>query len=361
MIRFVGSEKSYYAKEVAETLKLPFEHNSDITYWTLKSVEQESLKSPCEFLVIDIGYLTESSDEIAASIQKISLSITSKIIIIAEGFADDSTLMSKIKELNLSLFFITSQNPATVKEKYEYAFTGLKKEKMEKNQEIPHKPLSPNSQPYVLNTKNNFETIAVAGCMSRIGTTTQCIQIAKYFVSNGKAACVVEMNQSGHIKLMSDYYATQYIDKELGQVKIENVDLFYNPENISRILNMGYDYIIYDFGAFHKQFPQIQFIEKQYKFIVAGTKPNELVQTLPVLQAFSHDDINYIFSFTPEIDQKDILELMQDKKQKTFFAGYIPDAFTLLSQSITTFESVFSSTSVSVVQEKKKNKFRFFK
>lgn len=361
MIRFVGSDKSYYAQEVADSLKLPFECNSNITYWTTDLVEQESLKSPCEILVIDIGYLTESAEEIAAVIKKISFSITSKIIIAAEGFSTDSTLMLEIIQLHLPLLFITSQNPTTIKEKYEYAFVNKENEIIPNNQENTLESYSSPSRHIESSQINNFITIAVAGCMNRIGTTTQSIQIAKYFIANNKSACVVEMNQSGYFKLMSEYYAAQYINHEIGQIRIENVDLFYHPENISQILSIGYDYIIYDFGAFHKNFPKTQFIEKQYKFIVAGTKPNELVQTLPVLQSFSHDDVNYIFSFTPEVDQKDVLELMKDKQKNTFFAEYIPDAFTLLSQSLATFQSIFHNSPPLTPVEKKKNKFRFFK
>ena len=60
----------------------------------------------------------------------------------------------------------------------------------------------------------------------------------------------------------------------------------------------------------------------------------------------------YIFSFTSESDQKEILGLMEDKKPHTYFSGYVPDPFSYSPTSF--YDKIIKPLKSETPTEKKK-------
>ena len=67
----------------------------------------------------------------------------------------------------------------------------------------------------------NRKTIAVVGSLSRIGTTTQCLQIVKYFQSCGKKACYIEFNNTGFLNALKKYYTDIQEKENMEHIKPE--------------------------------------------------------------------------------------------------------------------------------------------
>ena len=52
------------------------------------------------------------------------------------------------------------------------------------------------------------------------------------------------------------------------------------------------------------------------------------------LQVFYDNDVNYIFSFSPESEHEDVLALMEEKSECTYFATFTPDLFFIPAMEI---------------------------
>ncbi len=165
-----------------------------------------------------------------------------------------------------------------------------------------------------------YQTIAVSGCIDRIGTTTQAIQLVKYLVFRGHRACYIELNENGYIQALKELYEDGVSsDDGIGRVTYQSVDMFYRKDKIADVLRLGYEFYVYDFGIFDAVgFSLVSYLEKNIKVMVCGIKPNEVGCMSEVLSSLYDKEIEYIFSFTHESDKKDILELMSDRAEHTF-------------------------------------------
>ena len=160
--------------------------------------------------------------------------------------------------------------------------------------------------------------------------------MVKHLNIQNKKACYIEMNSNGYLALLKEFHDEDVtFDEQLGKITYQNVDMFYNKDKISDILKLGYDYYIYDFGTYRPDdFVLISFLEKNIKFVVCGTKPNELMYMQQALQVFYDNDVNYIFSFSPESEHEDVLALMEEKSECTYFATFTPDLFFIPAMEI---------------------------
>ena len=128
---------------------------------------------------------------------------------------------------------------------------------------------------------------------------------------------------------VGEFYTDAILNEDTGLVTYQNLEMYYKKERIADILARNYDYYIYDFGCISdKEFTLVQFLEKDIRIAVCGSKANELPYIQSVLELMNISTAEYIFSFTGEADRKDISELMEDKQKHTFFSGYIPDPFS---------------------------------
>ncbi|MFR3730006.1 hypothetical protein [Lacrimispora sp.] len=181
--------------------------------------------------------------------------------------------------------------------------------------------------------KKESQTVAVAGCLGRIGTTTQAIQIVKYLSLMGYRCCYVEMNRSGYIDGVKELYNNVKEDRKVKRITYEHVDMF-RRENIAEIGKLDYEFLVKDYGSVLDQsFEKISFLEQNFRIFCGGIKPGEINCVYDVLSNSNYRATGYIFSFVPNVDREAIKEMMDEKKDFTFFCDYVPDAYLYSSTS----------------------------
>lgn len=69
--------------------------------------------------------------------------------------------------------------------------------------------------------------------------------------------------------------------------------------------------------------------------MVCGSNPVELPATYDIIKNSFYSDVFYIFNMIPEAERSDILELMEDKADRTLIcSSFIPDPFVLHDTSL---------------------------
>lgn len=168
-------------------------------------------------------------------------------------------------------------------------------------------------------------TIALAGAGSRIGTTTQCMQLLLYLRAQDYSVALVEMHGKGCMQQYIEVYdkSSQLVDPTHFVVQGCH---FYNSSKALIRAKAEYDYVICDYGVYSDISDTVSFFEKDIKAICAGAKPWE---SDTLCDVFPDDDgsLFYIFSFVPKTDEQEILQQMLDSAQCTCFAAYTPDYF----------------------------------
>jgi hypothetical protein len=181
------------------------------------------------------------------------------------------------------------------------------------------------------NFRKESQTIAVAGCLDRIGTTTQAIQMVKYLNLMGYRACYIEVNRSGYVERVPESYRNIKVDKRTKRIICDNVDMF-RQQNIAVVNKMDYEFLVKDYGAVtESSFEKISYLEQDFRIICGGIKPNEFHKVYDVLVDDIYEATGYIFSFVPNANREATLGFMEEKGDCTFFADYVPDAFTYSS------------------------------
>lgn len=281
----------------------------------------------CEAMIIDVRpYLTEAK-ELVEEIGKISKSNNAKVIVYAPGYHVRSNIVSEFLEAGYFLFVLSSI-PSVRKDQLEKCLNGYyEKNGIQELKDLEIEREEKKQEYQKIQTDMAQKTIAVAGVMHRIGTTTQAVQLVKYLMLQGHKACYVQSNGTDYIQRIMTYYECE-IEKDLGKIVFENVDMYYDIDKIGTILSLDYDYYVYDYGCmFDTSFNKLSFLERYKRIVVCGVKPNEIEFANKLIQHRYYSDLYYIFSFVDENTQKNILELMEDLKSHTYFSGYIPDPF----------------------------------
>ncbi|WP_222864783.1 hypothetical protein, partial [Serratia marcescens] len=169
-----------------------------------------------------------------------------------------------------------------------------------------------------------------------------------------------QMNGHSFIDAVSTWYSDCETNPEIGLVQYQNVDMF-KKDKISEILKMGYDYYVKDYGVYaSNDFENLSFLEQDINIIIAGAKPDEINYITNILHSCYYDDAYYIFSHIPQADQKDLLEMMEEKRSNTFFAGYTPDPFIYSSQTDETYKKLLKVDSL-IEKPNSNRKFPFFR
>ena len=102
--------------------------------------------------------------------------------------------------------------------------------------------------------KLTFKTIGVAGVCSRIGTTTQGLQITRYLNAKGYKACFIEANDTryndrkngiiselSYVEKIEAWFEVDELDEEQGLVRAFDIDMYYDQSKIPEILKKGSD------------------------------------------------------------------------------------------------------------------------
>lgn len=177
--------------------------------------------------------------------------------------------------------------------------------------------------------------ITIAGCMPRIGTTTQAMGLARYIqeCSDYKVA-YVECNAQNYIWSASELYRSTKNDRSGGHMNIEGINM-YNSSRIGELTVGGtdIDFLICDCGDINsREFDETRFLTGNARILVGGVKPNELHYTEKALRIKEYADSIFIFSFVPGEDREELKESMGSHAEDTFFSPFMPDPFMHLTK-----------------------------
>lgn len=333
MILFIGKqEKGFFVEEVGQLFQLETGYiveNADIK----KQINKILTYQNCTYMIFDIEQYVNGAEEIADEISKISKVNNAKAIIYASGYLKTSDIIIELLACGIGNY-IFATNLSMKKDQLEKCLNGyydqngmdeLKDiEIIDKNKELESLILSADSK-----------NIGVVGTMQRIGTTTQSVQIIKFLMLNGYTAAYIEMNTSKYVETLPHYYDECEVDKDIGRVKFNNIDMYYDANKIPEILKLNYDFYVYDYGVYDSHsFNKVSFFEKNIKIMVCGIKANELAETTKVIASSFYSDTTYIFSFVSEADRENVYTLMEERRKYTFFASYTPDLFVFGNSNI---------------------------
>ena len=169
-------------------------------------------------------------------------------------------------------------------------------------------------------------TVGVAGVCTRIGTTTQAMQIAHYLYYEGHKVAYVEMNGSGFLDSLLRRFEDVKEDRN-GNITYNRLTMA-KKENLRTVLTPDIEYLVFDYGSIlSNSFDRISFAERNVQVLVAGVSPDELDRTTAALSDPLFNRCRLLFSFVPEYDRASVEMMMTNRRKDTFFTAYTPDMF----------------------------------
>ena len=311
------AERGYFVEEYAKEKKLNFTCIPSKS--SIHKQVNDILNVHCSTIVYDIEQYIDDPEDLAQEIQRIHTVNNTRVIILAPGYLADARIIQEIHSRGFNNF-ILSPVIAGMKDELEKSMNGY----FDSNP--PEQITAKAEENREMERQRSYTTIAVAGAMARIGTTTQAIQLCKYLMYRGHKVCYIEANASGYVEMIKNYDTEAKYDEVTERVSFQSLEMYNNMQRIHEYLKMDYEFYIYDFGSWtDKGFYSTSYLEKDIKIMVGGIKPNEIIQTTEVLRVAGRWDVSYIFSFVAQDKEKEILALMDDQAKHTYFAGYVPD------------------------------------
>ena len=191
MILFIGTEERGYFVEDTAHSEVEFSGYAPDLSEIMDSV---ILARNYSHIIIDAEMLINDYVTIGELSKRIMSAVPSPLIFLTSGYSEDTELIRSLRRSGV-FNFITATTLAGIKDDLIRALEGR------------NSPLPPPSEPGVsppempvIQALPPYQTIAVSGCIDRIGTTTQAIQLVKYLVFRGHRACYIELNENGYIQ-----------------------------------------------------------------------------------------------------------------------------------------------------------------
>lgn len=339
MILFVGTtHESYFAKKIVETRGEEFQFMDDIQ--EISYLVNNIIRTGARTIILDISQYTEDIPVIMEAVIQIQDALDCKFIIMAKGYPAGSQIVQAFYNAGHTDFILNNVLSLAQEELEKcldgvYVRDGAPEEIVEaaKNakKEMPDTKRTGEILKLVKDAQKKKISIGVAGTKHYIGTTTQVIQIAKYFMQAGQKTAVVEINTSGFFDTWRQMLeeSEYHFDSGLSLMKLKKVDIFLDPEQITKNIRQRYDCIVYDYGCyFDEDFQRISYYERDINCLVGGSKVNEYEMTNQALvENKDRDNMYYLFSFTSKADAADIAKSMMKKAEHTMFPAYTPDMF----------------------------------
>lgn len=348
MILFVGSEdKGFFAEEVIQTIEQKITYSGLIPQ--IEKAKEKMIEQKYDYIIVDIEQFVDPPNQIAETLATVKMVAAVTVIILAAGYQNNAQLLQALAQYEITQI-ISAVSISKQREQLKKCIDGEINIQTQSPDILAHSEKSLPSR--------NFKTISFGGACRRIGTTTQAMQFIKYLNFNGYSACYIQMNNNKFVEQLAQVYTDTQIDKDIGRVTYQNIDMFYQKEKIADILKMPFDYFVYDFGSFDdKGFNAISFLEKDIAVMVCGAAPNEWEQTNTALFNIIMTDVHYIFSFCDEAEHADLLDLMGEKANKTVFADFCPDFFTFTANRNKLYEPILALKNLNGSKSAKKGLF----
>ena len=321
-----------------------------------------------DYIIFDVDQYISSAEEVAETVQRICSAAGAGPIIYAPAFVPESEMARAFVNRDIKAF-ILSGSATDLKDQLEKNMNGYfehnERNEIEKVIEIQNEERE---------NKLLFKTIGVAGVCSRIGTTTQGLQIARYINAKGYKACFIEVNDNryndrkngiiselSYVEKIEAWFEVDKLDEEEGLIRAFDLDMYFDQSKISEILKKGYDYYVYDYGCYRDRgFNKTAFVREDIQVFVVGSAVTELDDTKEAAENPAYQNARYVFSFTADAEQDDLRSLMGSIREgnaaQTFFAPYCPDPFTLTGDALAFYEKMLPLENASAEPDKKRKR-----
>ena len=346
-----------------------------INEYNLEHFLQSELKNlnNIEYLIIDYNAIKNNTKEndIVTALSRIRRMYDIRIIFIMEGATKGIILLGRL--FNLGIYnIISATNDVLFKEELRktltekgMSFANAVKYQLDKNVFAINNNTNVIKETYV--KVKQAVTVGVCSTERHLGATTQAINITKYLsgLLNIKVCYIENNNHNSIIEIYNTSNkeeATYY--QESGKIEYEGIEMFMKS-NIGEIMNNNYDFYIFDFGSMEEMNDSDinNFLTKDIKFVVSGTKSWELRNLFEAFEKIGNDkSVNFIFNFTQKEKRNFFKDNMGEYKENTFFSNYIEDPFIVGNKIY--WERIFNPFILnSNIEEvnKKKNWFNIIK
>lgn len=313
-----------------------------INEYNLELFLQSELKNlnNIEYLIIDYNAIKNNTKEndIVTALSRIRRMYDIRIIFIMEGAMKGNILLGRL--FNLGIYnIISATNDILFKEELRktltekgMSFANAVKYQLDKNIFAINNNTNVIKETFV--KVKQVVTVGICSTERHLGATTQAINITKYLseLLNIKV-CYIENNN--HNSIIEIYNTANKEDaayyEEAGKIEYEGIEMFMKS-NIGEIMNNNYDFYIFDFGSMDEMNDSDinNFLTKDIKFIVSGTKAWELRYLFEAFEKIGNDkSINFIFNFTEKEKRNFFKDNMGEYKENTFFSDYIENPFVV--------------------------------
>lgn len=311
-----------------------------INEYNLENFLQSELKNlnNIEYLIIDYNAIKNNTKEndIVTALSRIRRMYEIRIIFIMEGAIKGNILLGRL--FNLGIYNIVSAtNDILFKEELRktltekgMSFANAVKYQLDKNIFAINNNTNVIKETFV--KVKQVVTVGICSTERHLGATTQAINITKYLseLLNIKVCYIENNNHNSIIEIYNTVNKEEAIYyEETGKIEYEGIEMFMKS-NIGEIMNNNYDFYIFDFGSMDEMNDSDinNFLTKDIKFIVSGTKAWELRYLFEAFEKIGNDkSINFIFNFTEKEKRNFFKDNMGEYKENTFFSDYIENPF----------------------------------
>lgn len=369
-VLYIGNSETYNIfSDVAEQTETKI-----VPYYAVSRTKEEIVNAAISgvyaMIILNIAEIVVAVDSIVDIIKTIQASTKTRFVVMASGYSKRSSVVVAAAKAGVN-YFMLNEDATGLKETYINTMAGIKNVNQIVDSVLISDGALQDAKGNIVSAAERFSSISVgiAGCIDRIGVTSVAIQLIKFFLSVGKTACLIDNSDTGYVELCREYYGVDNEDEEMHRITIEGVDMYYNvtAEILQRIELKNYNFMIYDIGNI-SDLPQKQtdFLKKKYRLLVTGDKPNEMKAFDMLIQNIYRTHIVYLYNFVPQSDREYILEDIKKQKQECYFVPFYDECFSLSSESVPIFQSIFSEElpkpqSQENEQQKKKKKLLFGK
>lgn len=349
MILFLGDEVN--ADFIKNVIDEPIEYESGLTLHNLNNMSSKAFQNIYNYIFIDIEKIYAEANKIVDKITEIHLANnTAQIIVIAIGYDAKSQFIRLLEEKGF-YNVINATKQGEMIEQLELILAG-------KNIPVKEKDILE-----IVNEAQKELTdkvkIGIVGCCHRIGTTTQALQIIKYLQKCGKKVCYIESNSNEYVKNLEWIYDDIIEDKAMGLYRCNDIDFYTNLTKLPEILNLDYQYYIYDFGCIDdEKFNTVNFLEKDMQIIVGGTKANEMPMVHTIFSSgYINAKTQWIFSFVEPNYHQDMKEAMEEYSEQTYFAPVCLEPFFFNNEHKEIYEKLLNIKLEMEVENKPKKRW----
>ena len=372
---YISNKINPFIEEVCEKKQISL-LTRFINEYNLENFLQSELKNlnNIEFLIIDYNAIKNNTKEndIVTALSRIRRMYDVRIIFIMEGATKGNILLGRL--FNLGIYnIIAATNDILFKEELEktlsekgMSFANAVKYQLDKNIFAINNNTNVIKETYI--KVKQVVTVGVCSSERHIGATTQAINMTKFLseLLNVKVCYIENNNHNSIIEIYntSNKEEVTYYENT-GKIEYEGIEMFMKS-NIGEIMNDNYDFYIFDFGAMEEMSDNDinNFLTKDIKFVVSGTKAWELRNLFETFEKIGNDkSVNFIFNFTEKEKRNFFKDNMGEFKENTFFSDYIENQFIVGNRIY--LEKIFKpfilNSNLEEIDKKKNFLNRFFR